>query len=275
MAVTDYVKILMDLGALQAEATQRGDDRAVEILSRAAKAILDGQTSAAVLESRRQNERERQRLSRESRDTPEVRSSSKEIVLVNTDYSAGHVTAVTEPDEYVQRLLDLLRGQVGDAEFPAVDAFVRRRPYRVWKGWVDEMLAAIGPGSQYSPADLVRVCKDDAALDRPIGSPRGLRSFLSNARIERLKPSTDPEKPHQGGSGAAAGRVVQQIRALIAKSPTGHRFIPRKKVEELGPDVLRAYDDIGGADRFLNINPEYIGVFVREFSQHLSQKATA
>lgn len=56
-------------------------------------------------------------------------------------------------------------------------------------------------GTPYSMNDLAQVCRDDAALDRPIASPFGLRRFLHNAQQERITPlktnthattSTDP-----------------------------------------------------------------------------------
>lgn len=260
----DRTQLIMDLGAIQAEATQRGDARAVDVLRRVAQLVVELGADSDALHSRRNADRERQRhvRSRDSRDS--VSSSSKEISLVTTDYySPSHVTPVTEVEEKVQVLIDLLRGQVGDEEFPAIDEFIRRRPYRVWKGWLDEMSSSIGAGSQFSPKDLVRVCKDDAALDRPIASPRGMRSFLLNARMERVREREGlPAKKEPPGD---AGRIVNQIRALVKSSPTGHKYINKTEVAALGVAVLTAYEQIGGADRFVNLNPEYLGLLVREF----------
>jgi hypothetical protein len=64
-----------------------------------------------------------------------------------------------------------------------------------------EMLTII-TGGQATPADLAQVCRDDAALQRPIGSPKGLRSFVANAVQERKSPPKpgyqQPQKPRGG-----------------------------------------------------------------------------
>lgn len=205
--MTDRVQLLIDLGALASEAAQRGDDRAADILRRTVAFMVEADADLRALEQRRRSDKARPRrpsVPQKSAESAEsvvprhLRSSSSSLLESNTestDYYAEPRTAEsvvplhsTRIDEEIQRLIDLLRGAMGDERFVAADAFIRRRPYRTWKGWLDEMLAMLGPASQYTPVDLERVCKDDAALDRPIGSPRGLRSFMQNARIERLKP---------------------------------------------------------------------------------------
>lgn len=116
------------------------------------------------------------------------RSFSLDESLEEKDSTASaEIRGNEQPDELVLQRMDLLRGAVGDADWPDVDAFIRRRPYYTWKGWSDEMASLIGPGSQFLPCDLVRVCRDDAALSRPIGSPKGLRIFLADARVVRVR----------------------------------------------------------------------------------------
>lgn len=175
--------------ALHASDAQRLARIAMELL------VIAG-TALERRERDRQRKQDARSCPRKSTESAEIhgqngqRSSSS--VLESTSngkdyYASAEIHGQPGPDEAVMQRMDMLRGQVGDADFPSVDAFVRRRPYRTWLAWLDEMLTSIGPGSQYMPVDLVRVCRDDGALDRPIGSPRGLRSFLHGARVERVR----------------------------------------------------------------------------------------
>ena len=186
MADRNYVAEITE--ALHASDAQRLARIALELFGRAARDEERRAKDAA----RKRNVRGNPRTSAESTESADMRSSSSNTPLVlttNTDYSANvrGIRGHEGVEEHVLKSIDLLRGSVGDEDFRAVDEFIGRRPYRNWKGWLDEMLACVGPGSQYTPADLVRVCKDDAALERPIGSPRGLRAFLLSARVERVR----------------------------------------------------------------------------------------
>lgn len=204
----DRVALIVDTSSLISDATQRGDDRAAAILTRLVAFLIKADADLSALESRRTADRERsRRVPQKSTESAEIRRISGTGALRSSSSSfskreleettttpraspAESAVQMTGIDADVQQRIDLLRSAMAD-EFPAADDFVRRRQYSTWKGWLDEMLSLIGPGSQFVPSDLARVCKDDAALERPIGSPRGLRSFLGNARLERLNPVAD------------------------------------------------------------------------------------
>jgi len=87
--------------------------------------------------------------------------------------------------DVLRRKMQLLRDHIGEAGWPVVRAFIERRERPTHEGWVDEMLADLTRG-QWIEADLVQVCRDDAAMSRPIATPKGLRVFLNSARDERL-----------------------------------------------------------------------------------------
>jgi hypothetical protein len=67
------------------------------------------------------------------------------------------------------------------------------------------MVKCVGLSSQYSPADLGRVCSDDKILDKPLGTAFALRQFLGLARQERVR---DAQRANGGGIRQPARRVA-------------------------------------------------------------------
>lgn len=178
----------------------------------------------------------------------------------------------------IDRLAPQLEPIVGAVHVPPIVEFLRRRTHTTWPGWIREMQKLVGPGSQFTADDLASVCSDDAMLEMPISGPFALRSFLGTQRTERLKQSTAPPSPPNGaprsanGSGRAA-IVLQTIREFVeeVRQPGQpiRRFIRRAKVEELGADVAKAYDAVGGAERILNATADQFGFVIRDFSHAL------
>lgn len=80
--------------------------------------------------------------------------------------------------------LDGLRKALGGL-WPSVERFLQRRNVSTFPGWIHEMLKLV-TGSQFTADDLAQTCDDDAALERPIGSPYALRKFLQKTRMERV-----------------------------------------------------------------------------------------
>lgn len=255
-----------------------------------AKIALELHAAAARDEHRRSSEAERKRRSRHgtSRDvtgrhgmsgtaytssTPlDTRTESRDYADVTSRDVTGHIGG--DVDEAVQQRLDLLRGAMGDERFPAADGFVRRRPYRTWKGWLDGMLQLIGPGSQYTPADLERVCLDDAALDRPIGSPHGMRVFLNKARMERMAavkgetakpaPATQPE----------AALEWEKVRDIVNVGDL--RNLDASKITSLPPRTRAALKAIGGHVAVKQCKPDQLTWMKRDFiAAYVAAGATA
>lgn len=67
----------------------------------------------------------------------------------------------------------------------------------------------------------------------------------------------------------AMGELVNRIRGLRTQPPTGDAYIPRKAVEALGDDIVRAYEAVGGSTRFLSNKGSDHSFLVREFTDAL------
>jgi hypothetical protein len=103
----------------------------------------------------------------------------------------------------VENLTGLLSSRMG-TYWPDADGFLKRRDYATWKAWMKEMLTIL-TGGQAMPVDLAQVCRDDGALARPIGSPKGLRHFVGSAVDERKHPKqSGPRAPKNVGTGGRA-----------------------------------------------------------------------
>lgn len=286
--MTDRLTVITHLKMLADSPALRGVDRAAELLHEAAQMLYEDGVAAAALSQRRTSDSERQERrrkkkaesvtlghvkSREQRDAPSV--------FPHTPFPTPPESTTTTPRERetpatpdYDSMVDLLAERVCEATrelWPDVDGFVKRRDYATWKGWLKEMLAVL-TGGIATPADLAQVCRDDEALARPIGSPKGLRAFVSSQareRLEKQRSSTPSAKPSEG-RGAI---VLNKIRSLIKRSQqpgqAERRFIRRADVEKMGADVLEAYDAIGGADRIINSTGEQFGFVIRDFTNAL------
>ena len=67
-----------------------------------------------------------------------------------------------------------------------------------------------------------------------------------------------------------AGEIINRIKSLVSRHPSG-ASIPRRDVEAMGTDVVRAYDAIGGARRFTK-DDDYV---LMHFSRALSDAREA
>jgi hypothetical protein len=209
--VADRLQMVTRLGVLAEDAAQRGDDRAAEDLRRVAEHLMEVHGELLKLEDKRRRDRERKpRVPRKSTESTENMESaeipvppyvSPHTLSKESQHDAREAAAIEKVrDEAVERLIVTLTRQMGGL-WPDADAFLKRRRYSTWEGWLREMSSSIGGGSQFTPEDLAQVCRDDAALDRPIGSPKGLRIFLGSARSERLNPEP-PSAPRRGSTPA-------------------------------------------------------------------------
>lgn len=201
--MTDRLQMVTDLGVLAGEAAQRGDDRAADILRGVAGHLMEVHGELLKGEDRRRRDRERKpKIPRKSTESAENAESSEKggfppdpLSSKRTTETQQHGARAREAaaiqdvnSEMVNRYTAILTKQL-NGEWPDVDAFLKRRPYSTWESWLREMVTLVRGGSQFVPADLAQVCRDDGALDRPIGSPKGLRIFIGSARQERLNPS--------------------------------------------------------------------------------------
>lgn len=182
------------------EASLRGEDRAVAILQDAIGLLVDDAATAKSLSLRRASDADRQRRLREkSQDVTPCHVTQRDGPKVSPD---PFLTPKTDtPHHTARETAPWLAETMGDL-WPSVERFLMRRDSAKWPGWTRQMTKEIGPGSQYTPADLAATCDDDEALKDPIGSPAGLRGFLLKSRTERVENGAKPAN----GNGANGGR---------------------------------------------------------------------
>lgn len=219
--MADRVDLVMRLSVLANDATLRGDDRAVSTLKEAVALLLSDQT----IDRRREWDRERKRNRRNPVESggiggqpvppPEVfpHTPFPNPLSPEDDDTARARESVYA--ESVDNLIGMLHAQVGE-HWPDVDGFLKRRQFQTWKGWIKEMMTLL-TGGNASVDDLAQTCRDDAALERPIGSPKGLRTFVANAVRERLSPPS--QMPPRRGGGGLGQRTFENGRKALEGLP--------------------------------------------------------
>ena len=192
-------------------------------------------------------------------DSRGIRDSISTSDQLPTTSDQRPTTVAASPD--VQRLLD---GLPNDAARMA------------WSAEIEAAREGLR-GTQLTQEQIDRACRDYVGNGN-LASPslRHFRAFLASAGRApgvRLEPAESP-------TAGEAGQVFAAIRALITEKPNPGRgmirLIPKAKVQELGPVAVAAYEQIGGADRFLE-QGEKIGFLLRDFTQayNSAQRATA
>jgi hypothetical protein len=152
----------------------------------------------AELARRREKDRERKpakhpripRISTDSVDSMEFQPGSLSPVpsprpspLTPSLSSHSPTAGARETDDATEAALREALLQCPAEFWPSVDEFLKRRPYRTWKAWVKEFLTqSVHAGWP----KVSSVCSDDGALERPIGSPAGFRTFIATAKREGL-----------------------------------------------------------------------------------------
>lgn len=195
--MADRLMLITHLKTNAEQAAQRGDDRAAALFDAAAQMLYEDGVAAAALAARRNADADRQDRRRRRKEAENVTLGH----VTSRDTRDGSFPSPTPPslsptpqhntardpvdgrDVIVEQLIGLLSERMG-ALWPDVDAFLKRREYTTWKGWLSEMLAATTGGSA-KPEDLAQVCRDDTTLARPVGSAKGLRVFIRSAIDER------------------------------------------------------------------------------------------
>lgn len=136
-------------------------------------------------------------------------------------------------------------------------AFLDGMPPTKRLGWVTVLRWVVEEGPRLTGGELRQAIGDFCAkVDRERWTPSYFRGFCREVRAGE-------------GESGDAGKAFAAIRGLISvNTPIGRaaiRFIPHVKVEELGHRTVTAYDQVGGADRFLD-QGEKIGFLLRDFT---------
>jgi len=145
-----------------------------------------------------------------------------------------------------------------------VAGFLGGMPFARRLGWVTVLHWVMDEGPKLSGAELKRTIGDFCAnVDRDKWTPTHFRGYSRGARRE---PAIAVVSDTPQGT---AGQVFATIRSLVTEIPNPGRgiirAIPKAKVAELGARALAAYDQIGGAERFLD-QREAVGFLLRDFT---------
>lgn len=220
----ERMALILALGSLQEDAAQRGDDRAVALILEAAERLSADGYELARLADRRRHDRERKparnpRIPRNSTESAESTAAPQGFSPTPPfpNPSESKTTTPREVDPVyaasVENLTAMLTDRLAPDEWPDIDGFLNRRPYDTWKGWIKEMLSVL-TGGKATSADLAQVCRDDAALTRQIGSPKGLRTFVASAVEERVHPRTAAPARVGGTANRTYQNGVNALRSL-------------------------------------------------------------
>jgi uncharacterized protein YdaU (DUF1376 family) len=123
---------------------------------------------------------------------------------------------------------------------------------------------------------------NDPATPRPSATQFGqaLRDYASNGAewnaahfrgyLKRSlpRPATLRVERADGGTPPFV-KILEMVEERIVPGQPSGRFIRRENVAALGPDVLRAYDAVGGAEKFLNTPKAERTWLMRDFAKLL------
>ncbi len=95
------------------------------------------------------------------------------------------------------------------------------------------------------------------------------QTFSNWANDKPAKAEPTPRAFPVNRAGEMFARILELAEERIIPGQSKARTIRRERVAALGPDVLRAYDAVGGAERFLEGSEEKRSFVLRDFSQLL------
>lgn len=302
--MADRIDLLVSLGALLKDAERRGDGSAVQTLHDAMEAIVEASGVVAVLERRRKSDRERKRdgRSHELRASAESTESTESGGIhgnggppslsvpllpptppnnsstLSPPASSSAAPAAGSPEfDAEQRLL----ARLDDDGTAAVLRFLGRSGSDIRRAaWVGRLGALMDRPPHFTPAELSEGL--EALMTEPEDSwkPSVLKAWVRRVRSDATREAEKaaeraaqpPSRNGQrvtGEAGSDAGSMFAAIRTLVETvhhpSAGTRKVIPRAKVAELGERALKAYDNIGGADRFLA--DEKVGLVLRDFTR--------
>lgn len=198
------------------------------------------------------------------------------------------VTATT-PATALELIVAANQGLADNARIADAD---RQRPWTANQGVpLAQHLAEAAVPRDFARAAMLEQAK--ACAIRP-NTPKYFARAVVEAweRHAAVRDATNTPRPDPVPSGSANGNgwhppparpdrkveameKLNAIRTLIRENRTpGNgitRFIPRADVQQLGPQVERAYELVGGADRILTTTPEKFDFLLRDFTRAYEQ----
>jgi len=150
-----------------------------------------------------------------------------------------------------------------------------------------EALAEKGVEWQTARLSIYRQCRDSKQARPPRGQNYFRHGIIEDWEREQARralqrsgetaPADIPaplrvERSGQSSRGTLVfAKILELVEERIVPGQPSGRFIRREKVAALGPDVLRAYDAIGGAEVMLNGPKEKRGLLMRDFTKILEE----
>jgi hypothetical protein len=117
------------------------------------------------------------------------------------------------------------------------------------------------PGTPHQPQFVELALCDYAANGMSDGR---FNAIHFRCHVQR---AAKPEREQAISPGdSRAGEWVAAIRKLTKQIPGRNAYIPKNEVAAMGADVLKAYESVGGADRFLATQGKDVGFLIRDFS---------
>jgi hypothetical protein len=236
--MADRIRIMAELGALMRDAEQRGDHAAAATCLAAIAALAEAHAEVAKVDDRRRRDRDRKRLdsvdSAESAEieeflaapAPSPSSPTPPPTHTPTRESAHHAggraregssgpggeTVEEHPSdadldpptperpsaETTRAMAERLAVQLGE-HWGSVQAFVRSRERRTWRGWLKEVSKALLSGGCL-PADVAGACDDALTARDELTGAKGFRAFCASHKAERQALERG-EPPSRSGSG--------------------------------------------------------------------------
>lgn len=300
----DRIDLLVSLGSLLKEAEARGERAAVQTLHDAMEAIVEAQGLASLVARRRKSDRERKKGVRSTDSTDSAESGvsvesmdvrgfhrnggppSPQVSLLpptppNNSSSppsppSSSSAPSTESDEgrAEQALLARLPATGTDVALRFLGLAAADATARI--SYVGRLGALLDKPPHFTAEELVEGLESMMTkVPRAEWGPSYLRAWVKRVRTDATRDAAkDAERGFRANGASAddagAGAVFAKIRGLIntasvAGQPS-RKFIRRADVEALGPRVLTAYDNIGGAERFLDPD-EQVGFVLRDFTR--------
>lgn len=280
--MSERIALIARIGAALATAAPELHD----VLSDALAALVEDH--GAFVKSERRKERDRNRKRGDNSTESEDSTDSKEYAerresaeaappspQVSSSFPTPHITPSFPPTPHpLPRAREELA--MGEQELleraplsaPLISGFLAGMPFAKRLGWVTVFAGAMDEGPRLSDAELSGALSSFCAtVERHQWTAAYFRGYCRSVRTPLAVPKPTKDE---------AGKVFAQIRALVTHTPNPGRgvirIIPKTAVAALGATALSAYEQIGGADRFLDPD-EKLGFLLRDFEKAYNANA--
>lgn len=204
----------------------------------------------------------------------EADTLSARIPCAGSSSTSACTSAISDTEASSLAASEVLLSRLGARASNAVSDFLSElTPGAERARWIAEIegwLEGLNLPSVATPDDIGAGLADYLLHPGRDWAPLHVRAFITRATKERTR--TDPQVPARPRRQVARADAVSMnadsaFTAICrAKQSNGVRqFIPLAAVAELGPVALQAYNDVGGADRFIETTPDKLGWLRREF----------